>query len=76
MGERCKYERMRHVRVRIRVTGSGYTRGMPVWSVTRRRGSSSGLGDVTKVTPMRTVLSHRIQTPPRRPGRRNWRRAA
>eukprot|EP00955_Chlamydomonas_euryale_P113538 366225-Chlamydomonas_euryale.AAC.17 len=39
--------RARMVRVRVRVTGSGPVKGMPVLSVARR-GSSSGLGAVTK----------------------------
>eukprot|EP00955_Chlamydomonas_euryale_P023733 250502-Chlamydomonas_euryale.AAC.5 len=37
---------------------------MPVLSEAIQRGSSSGLGAVTKGTPLRTVLSHPIPTPP------------
>eukprot|EP00955_Chlamydomonas_euryale_P113357 366212-Chlamydomonas_euryale.AAC.21 len=44
-------------------------KGMPVLRAARQRGSSSGLGAVTKRTPLCTVLSHPIQTPPRQPGR-------
>eukprot|EP00955_Chlamydomonas_euryale_P107856 365806-Chlamydomonas_euryale.AAC.6 len=42
---------------------------MPVLSIARQRGSSSGLGAVTKVTPLRTVLRHPIPTPLCQPGR-------
>eukprot|EP00955_Chlamydomonas_euryale_P093247 364774-Chlamydomonas_euryale.AAC.10 len=56
---------------RVRVTGSEPTKGMPVLSVARQIGSSRGLGAVTKGTPLRTVLSHPIPTPPRQPGREN-----
>eukprot|EP00955_Chlamydomonas_euryale_P058624 357141-Chlamydomonas_euryale.AAC.6 len=50
------------VRVRVRVTGNGPTEGMPVSSAARQRGSSSGLGTVTKGTPLRMVLSrHGVQ---------------
>eukprot|EP00955_Chlamydomonas_euryale_P083417 363859-Chlamydomonas_euryale.AAC.3 len=48
-------------------TGSGPTKGMPVLSAARQRGSSSGLGAVTKGTPLRTALSHPIPTPTRQP---------
>eukprot|EP00955_Chlamydomonas_euryale_P041365 351963-Chlamydomonas_euryale.AAC.2 len=44
---------------------------MPVLSIARQRGSSSGLGVVTKGTPLRTVLSHSIQNPSCQPGREN-----
>eukprot|EP00955_Chlamydomonas_euryale_P115209 366335-Chlamydomonas_euryale.AAC.11 len=42
---------------------------MPVLSVARQRGSSSGLGAVTKGMPLRTVLTRPIPTPPCLPGR-------
>eukprot|EP00955_Chlamydomonas_euryale_P050601 354603-Chlamydomonas_euryale.AAC.3 len=41
---------------RVRVTGSGPTKGMPVLSVARQKGSSNRQGAVTKGTPLRTVL--------------------
>eukprot|EP00955_Chlamydomonas_euryale_P076878 362814-Chlamydomonas_euryale.AAC.4 len=44
--------------VRSRVTGSGPTKGSPVLSAARQRGSSSGLGAVTKDKPLRTPLRH------------------
>eukprot|EP00955_Chlamydomonas_euryale_P115851 366382-Chlamydomonas_euryale.AAC.7 len=58
-------------RVRVRFTGSGPTTGMPVLSAARQRASRSGLGAITKGTPVRTVLSHPVPTPPRHPGREN-----
>eukprot|EP00955_Chlamydomonas_euryale_P040174 351612-Chlamydomonas_euryale.AAC.22 len=56
---------------RVRVTGSGPTKGMPALSAAWSRGSSSGQDTVTKGTPLRTVLSHPIPTPRRQPGREN-----
>eukprot|EP00955_Chlamydomonas_euryale_P088020 364344-Chlamydomonas_euryale.AAC.6 len=47
-------------------THSGY-----VLSVARRRGSSSGLGTVTKSTPLRRVLGCPAPTPSRQLGREN-----
>eukprot|EP00955_Chlamydomonas_euryale_P055141 356041-Chlamydomonas_euryale.AAC.4 len=44
---------------------------MPVLSAARQRGSSSGLGAVTKGMPLRMVLSLLIPPPPRQPGRNN-----
>eukprot|EP00955_Chlamydomonas_euryale_P017800 189887-Chlamydomonas_euryale.AAC.3 len=46
-----------------------HAKGVSVFTAARQRGSSSGLGAVTKGTLQRTVLSHRIPTPPRQPGR-------
>eukprot|EP00955_Chlamydomonas_euryale_P113979 366245-Chlamydomonas_euryale.AAC.14 len=60
-----------HAALRVRGTGSGSTKDMPVLSVARQRVSSSGQGAVTKGTPLRTVLSHPIPTPPHQPGREN-----
>eukprot|EP00955_Chlamydomonas_euryale_P037559 350808-Chlamydomonas_euryale.AAC.5 len=48
------------VRGRVRVVRSGPIKGMSVLSAARQRGSSSGLGAVTKATPLRMVLSHPI----------------
>eukprot|EP00955_Chlamydomonas_euryale_P093180 364768-Chlamydomonas_euryale.AAC.4 len=64
-------------RVRARVTGSR-SKGMPVLSAARQRGSSSASrqGAVTKGTPLRTVLSHPISPPTCQPGRESRRRAA
>eukprot|EP00955_Chlamydomonas_euryale_P044898 353000-Chlamydomonas_euryale.AAC.2 len=45
---------------------------MPVLSAARQRGSNSGLGAVTKGTPLRAVLSHRIPNLPRQPGSETW----
>eukprot|EP00955_Chlamydomonas_euryale_P061831 358192-Chlamydomonas_euryale.AAC.13 len=59
-----------HGRTRVRVTGSGPMKSMPVLSVARHRGSSSGQGavtrppPVTKDTPLRTVLSPPYQPHP------------
>eukprot|EP00955_Chlamydomonas_euryale_P000185 2066-Chlamydomonas_euryale.AAC.5 len=44
---------------------------MPDLSAARQRGSRCGLGAVTKRTPLRTVLSHPVPTPPRQPEREN-----
>eukprot|EP00955_Chlamydomonas_euryale_P117588 366485-Chlamydomonas_euryale.AAC.23 len=55
----------------VRVTGSGPTKGMCVLSTAGQRGSSSGLGTVTKEMPLRMVLRHAIPTPPCQPGREN-----
>eukprot|EP00955_Chlamydomonas_euryale_P025007 263375-Chlamydomonas_euryale.AAC.1 len=44
---------------------------MPLLSVARQRGSSSGCGAVTKGPPLCMVLSHPIPTPTRQPGREN-----
>eukprot|EP00955_Chlamydomonas_euryale_P094338 364848-Chlamydomonas_euryale.AAC.15 len=41
-------QRIIWVRVRVRVTGSGPKKGMPVLSSARQRGSSSGVGAVTE----------------------------
>eukprot|EP00955_Chlamydomonas_euryale_P061100 357907-Chlamydomonas_euryale.AAC.10 len=49
---------------RVRVAGSGPTKGMPVLSVTRQREWSNGLDAVTKGTTLRTVLSPPIMTEP------------
>eukprot|EP00955_Chlamydomonas_euryale_P089388 364462-Chlamydomonas_euryale.AAC.8 len=68
----CAAWPMHRVRDRVRATGSGPMQGVPVLSVARQRGSSSGLGTVAKRTPLRTVLNHPIPTPPRQPGRENW----
>eukprot|EP00955_Chlamydomonas_euryale_P065163 359163-Chlamydomonas_euryale.AAC.5 len=62
-------------RFRVRIKGSGPTKGMPVLSVAWQRGPSSGQGTVTKGTPLRTVLSHPIPTQPRLRGRENWARS-
>eukprot|EP00955_Chlamydomonas_euryale_P091557 364633-Chlamydomonas_euryale.AAC.2 len=45
---------------------------MGVLSAARQTGSCSGLGAVTKRTSLHAVLSHRVTTPPRKPGRENW----
>eukprot|EP00955_Chlamydomonas_euryale_P070117 360667-Chlamydomonas_euryale.AAC.14 len=50
-----------------RVTGSGTIKGMPVLRAARQRRSSRELGAVTKGTPLGTVLSHPIPSPPRQP---------
>eukprot|EP00955_Chlamydomonas_euryale_P068797 360234-Chlamydomonas_euryale.AAC.1 len=56
----------------VRVTGSRPTKGMPVLSAARQRGSNSGLGAATKGTPLCAVLSHCMPTPPRKRGHENW----
>eukprot|EP00955_Chlamydomonas_euryale_P002958 31146-Chlamydomonas_euryale.AAC.5 len=45
---------------------------MPAVSAARRKGSKSGLGAVTKGTPLRAVLNHPIPTPHGQAGRENW----
>eukprot|EP00955_Chlamydomonas_euryale_P100927 365313-Chlamydomonas_euryale.AAC.28 len=46
-------------------------KGMLVLSMVRQRGSNSGLGAVTKGTPLRAVLSHPIPALAHQPGREN-----
>eukprot|EP00955_Chlamydomonas_euryale_P085391 364095-Chlamydomonas_euryale.AAC.3 len=48
---------VRSLSQRLRVTASGPTKGMTALSAARRRESGSGLGAVTKGTPLRTVRS-------------------
>eukprot|EP00955_Chlamydomonas_euryale_P095712 364954-Chlamydomonas_euryale.AAC.5 len=43
--------------LRVKVTGSGPTEGMPVLSVARQRGSSSRQGTITTGAPLRMVLT-------------------
>eukprot|EP00955_Chlamydomonas_euryale_P074870 362156-Chlamydomonas_euryale.AAC.25 len=54
-GGTCK-----RARVGVGVTGSGRTQSMPVLSGARHRGSSCGLGTVTKGTPLRTGITKPI----------------